>query len=62
MWERAREFLKDVRGEFARVSWPTRDELIDSTGIVLVFSVAFAVFIGVFDILISFIWSRLLGS
>ncbi len=54
--------MKDVRGEFARVSWPTRDELIDSTGIVLVFSVAFAVFIGVFDILISFIWSRLLGS
>jgi len=62
MWERASNFLKEVRSEFARVSWPTRDELISSTGIVLVFSVAFAIFIGVFDLLISFIWSRLLGS
>lgn len=62
MWEKATTFVKDVRTEFTRVSWPTRQELINSTGIVLVFSAVFAVFIGIFDLLISFIWGVLLGS
>lgn len=62
MWEKASAFIKDVRTEFTRVSWPTREELVNSTGVVLVFSAAFAVFIGIFDLLISFIWGVLLGS
>jgi preprotein translocase subunit SecE len=61
MWEKVSSFFKDVRGEFARVSWPTREELINSTSVVLVFSLVFAVFIGFFDLLISFIWRILLG-
>lgn len=61
MWEKASTFMKDVRSEFARVSWPTREELIGSTGVVLIFSAVFAAFIGVFDLLISFVWGVLLG-
>ncbi|MBT4504202.1 MAG: preprotein translocase subunit SecE [Gemmatimonadetes bacterium] len=62
MWEKLSSFIKDVRGEFARVSWPTREELVNSTSVVLVFSAVFAVFIGVFDLLISFVWGMLLGQ
>lgn len=62
MWEKLSSFIKDVRGEFARVSWPTREELVNSTSVVLVFSAVFAVFIGIFDLLISFIWGMLLGQ
>jgi preprotein translocase subunit SecE len=62
MWEKARTFINDVRSEFARVSWPTREELINSTGVVLIFSAVFAVFIGVFDLLIAGVWRVLLGS
>ena len=61
MWDKIAGFAREVRGEFSRVSWPTRDELTSSTSVVLVFSAAFAVFIGIFDMLISFIWTVLLG-
>jgi len=61
MWEKVSTFFKEVRSEFARVSWPTRDELVSSTSIVLVFSAAFAVFIGFFDVIISFVWGMLIG-
>ena len=54
-------FVKDVRLEFTKVTWPTREELINSTSVVLVFSVAFAIFIGIFDLVISFVWRFLLG-
>ncbi len=46
MWDKLTGFIVDVRGEFGRVIWPTRDELINSTTVVMGFSIAFAVFIG----------------
>ena len=54
MWERVRTFLSEVRGEFARVQWPTREDLVNSTTVVIVFSVIFAVFIGLFDLILSY--------
>ena len=51
--ERVSKFLKEVRAELDKVTWPTRDELIGSTGVVIFFSLAFAVFLGIFDLLFS---------
>ena len=62
MWNKLTNFVKDVRTEFSKVSWPTREDLIGSTGVVLVFSAVFAVFIGMFDLIISFVWGILLGQ
>ena len=62
MWNKLTNFIKDVRTEFSKVSWPTREDLVSSTGVVLVFSAVFAVFIGMFDLIISFIWGMLLGQ
>ena len=62
MWNKLTNFVKDVRTEFSKVSWPTREDLLSSTGVVLVFSAVFAVFIGMFDLVISFVWGILLGQ
>ena len=62
MWDKLTSFVKEVRAEFTKVSWPTREDLISSTGVVLAFSAVFAVFIGMFDLIISFIWGFLLGQ
>jgi preprotein translocase subunit SecE len=44
-----REFVKDVRVEATKVSWPTRDELRDSTVVVIVTVILVAAFIGIVD-------------
>ena len=62
MWDKLTSFVKEVRAEFTKVSWPTREDLFSSTGVVLAFSAVFAVFIGMFDLIISFIWGILLGQ
>ena len=62
MWDKLTSFVKEVRAEFTKVSWPTREDLISSTGVVLAFSAVFAVFIGIFDLIISFFWGILLGQ
>jgi|TARA_B100000809_G_scaffold203001_1_gene203942 preprotein translocase subunit SecE len=61
MWDKLTSFVKEVQAEFTKVSWPTREDLLSSTGVVLAFSAVFAVFIGIFDLIISFIWGILLG-
>jgi len=48
------DFWKDVRLESAKISWPTRDELRDSTAVVLVTVLLVAAFIGVVDRILTF--------
>ena len=55
MWKKISTFLSEVRAEFTRVIWPTRDDLVNSTTVVVVFSIAFSLFIGLFDLILSFI-------
>jgi preprotein translocase subunit SecE len=44
-----REFLKEVRLEFTKVSWPTRNELRDSTIVVIVAVLLVSLFIAGVD-------------
>jgi len=53
-------FVKDVKLEMNKVTWPTRDELSASTTIVLVVSLACAVFIFIADFLLSRIMDLIL--
>jgi preprotein translocase subunit SecE len=48
-FDKAREFITDVRVESAKVSWPTRNELRDSTVVVIVAVLIIAAFIGIVD-------------
>jgi len=45
MFQKISNFIKDVRQEMAKVSWPTRDELKSSTLIVILLSLFFSLFI-----------------
>jgi preprotein translocase subunit SecE len=43
------EYLKETKGELKHVSWPTKNQAILFTVIVVVFSLVTAIFLGVFD-------------
>jgi preprotein translocase subunit SecE len=43
------EFVREVRGELRRVSWPNRDQLQQSTAVVLIIVVVLATFVAVWD-------------
>jgi preprotein translocase subunit SecE len=45
----ARDFFKDVRMEFNKVSWPTRNELRDSTIVVIVAVLLVSLFVAAVD-------------
>ena len=44
-----REFVKEVQVESTKVSWPTRNELRDSTIVVIVAVLLISVFVGAVD-------------
>ncbi len=46
-------FIRDVKSEMAKVSWPTKDQLKGQTIIVIVVSLFFAVFIFAVDHLLG---------
>ena len=43
------DYIRDVRVEMSKVSWPSRRELRDSTLVVIVMVFVVAIFIGVVD-------------
>ena len=47
--QRAKDFVKDVRVESTKVSWPTRIELRDSTVVVIVTVLLVAAFLFAID-------------
>ena len=46
----------------SKVNWPSRNELIGSTTVVIVITLILAAFTGVIDFILSIILSRLLGA
>jgi len=46
-------FFKDIKLEMIKVAWPTKDELIGSTIVVLASLILLTLFIGVCDIVLS---------
>jgi preprotein translocase subunit SecE len=57
---RVREFVQEVLLEFRRVTWPSRQELINSTVVVLALTVIVAFFLGGVDIGLSKLVQRIL--
>ena len=53
MIKKIQQFIEDVKIEMAKVSWPTHNELVSSTMIVVVVSIIFTLFIFFSDIVIS---------
>ena len=48
-----RQFYSDVVSEFKRVTWPTREATLRSTGVVVFVTIVLAVYLGVIDLGLS---------
>jgi preprotein translocase subunit SecE len=57
---RITEFVQDVLVEFRKVTWPSRQELINSTTVVIVVTVVLAFFLGGVDIALTRLVERIL--
>ena len=55
------EFLGEVRTEMKKVTFPSREEVIGTTGVVLITSVIFAIFLWIADIVIQRLYQGLNG-
>jgi preprotein translocase subunit SecE len=53
-WNKAKEFLSEVRSELRKVSFPSRDEVVGTTIVVIVTSFIFAAFLFLADELIVY--------
>ncbi|MBN1292403.1 MAG: preprotein translocase subunit SecE [Candidatus Latescibacteria bacterium] len=51
----SKKFIREVRAEMSKVTWPSWLELKGSTILVIIVSVFFAVYIGAVDVLLSLI-------
>jgi preprotein translocase subunit SecE len=60
MLTRVREFTQDVLVEFRKVTWPSRQELLNSTVVVIVGTVVLAFFLGGVDIGLTKLVERIL--
>ena len=46
-------FLKEVRDELQKVVWPTRNEVIRLTGVVIIVSLGVGLFLGATDFILT---------
>jgi preprotein translocase subunit SecE len=54
-------YLKETRAELRRVTWPTREQAINLTLIVLAVTLVMAIFLGACDLLFSTIVRQILS-
>ncbi|MXX73972.1 MAG: preprotein translocase subunit SecE [Holophagales bacterium] len=52
-------FLGEVRTEMKKVTFPSREEVVGTTGVVLITSVIFAIFLWVADVVILRLYNGL---
>lgn len=60
MWKESQQFLREVKTEVKKVSWPTRKDTINSTSVVLITVLLIALFLGLIDLGLSKIIGGLL--
>ena len=58
MLQKIQEFFKEVSVELKKVSWPTRQQTLNATVVVIVVSFIVAFFLGIVDIVLA----RVVGS
>jgi len=60
--EVAKQFLREVKTELKKVTWPSRKDTLSGTVVVLVAVFIIAIFLGIVDLGLSNLIQRLLGS
>jgi preprotein translocase subunit SecE len=54
-------FINETMGELRKVTWPTRDEALRLTAVVLAVMIASSIFLGAIDALLTEAFRALLG-
>lgn len=49
LWTRSLQFLREVKIELKKVTWPTRKQTLGSTGVVIVLVMIISMFLGLVD-------------
>jgi len=52
---RAKQFLREVKAELKRVTWPTRKEVVGTTIVVLIMVTFFSIYLYVWDVIFAWI-------
>ena len=60
LWSKIREFLIEVKGELKKVSYPTRDETMGSTSVVVVFCLIMSLYLSFTDSILVWLVSQIL--
>jgi preprotein translocase subunit SecE len=63
-WKRARVFFSEVRSEMSKVTFPSRDEVVATTIVVIITSFIFAFYLALADVVITKLYEgifRVLG-
>ena len=55
------QFLRDVRNELRKVTWPTFDELKKATTVIIIFVTVLGIMIGLMDSLFQLIFVKLVA-
>ncbi|GAA6763826.1 MULTISPECIES: preprotein translocase subunit SecE [Thermus] len=55
MFARIVRYFQEARAELARVTWPTREQIVEGTQAVLLFTLAFMVLLGLYDLVFRFL-------
>ncbi len=61
VFEKVTRFLKEVRAELGKVTWPTKHELVGSTIVVIVVCTIVSIFIGIVDRILTFAIKAIFG-
>ncbi len=58
-WKRLRSFLSEVATETKKVTWPTKQEVINTTTVVVIASFIFGIYLYLCDLIFLFLTQRL---
>jgi preprotein translocase subunit SecE len=61
LWERSVQFLREVKTELKKVTWPSRRQTMSSTGVVLVLVLIVSLFLGFVDFLLARLVNTIIG-
>jgi preprotein translocase subunit SecE len=61
MFEKIRKFFSEMVAELKKVTWPTREELKESTKLVIIATFVVTLFVGLVDQFLTLLIRRLLG-
>jgi preprotein translocase subunit SecE len=60
-WETAVQFLREVKTELKKVTWPARQQAVSSTGVVLALVIVVSLFLGLVDMVLTHVVRALIG-